>query len=74
MLPSGVIPEDFRKALGHFSKNNFSKAICNETGGNESMGYGRSRSSVLVLSQTLGEKKSTLMASFWKAQESQQQY
>lgn len=40
-------------------------------GGNESRGYSRSRFSALVLSQTLGgKKKSRLMASFWKAQES----
>lgn len=32
MLPSGVIPKDFRKALGHLSKNNFSKALCDEMG------------------------------------------
>lgn len=79
MPPSGVIPEDFRKALGHFSKSiAFLRPHVMKRGG----GGGGIRGPWplplplpwLGVKPDLRGGKSRFMASFWKAQDMQQQY
>lgn len=73
MLPAGVIPEDFRKALGHFSKNNISKAVLRETGEKWISGPWLVSLQYFAVKPDPGVGgKSRLTASFWKSQESAQ--